>query len=229
MKQMRGYSDSVRKYRVSDILIYIIISLSILSIIFTYLGLGEYLYLSLNAVATKFTFHTFITSLFITYYNPYDLFFFFSMMLLFFMLYFTHKISRFLEMAMGKKFIIKLFLISGFFSIIFYVLLRLALILYYPIDDTLYADSVGLLWGGIYGLITFTIFPSMNRETSAYLTFVRVRMTGKSFLFCIIFIRVFFGLIYGLTYSLLSFLFYLPELGGILGSYIVYKYRIFTK
>ncbi len=226
---MRGYSDNVRKYRVSDILMFIIISLSILSIILTYFGVGEYLYLSLNAIVTKFTFYTFITSLFITYYNPYDPFFFFSMMLLFFMLYFTYKMSRFLEMGMGKKFIAKLFLISGFFSVIIYILLRLALLAYYPIVNNEFADGVGLLWGGIYGLITFTIFPSMKRETSAYLTLVRVRMTGKSFLFCIIFIRVFFGLMYGLTISLLYFLFYLPELGGILGSYIVYRYRVFSK
>jgi len=223
---MRGYSDNVRKYRVSDILMFIIISLSILSIILTYFGVGEYLYLSLNAIVTKFTFYTFITSLFITYYNPYDPFFFFSMMILFFMLYFTHKMSRFLEMGMGKKFIVKLFLISGFFSVIIYILLRLALLAYYPIYDTQYLDGVGLLWGGIYGLITFTIFPSMKRETSA---FVRVRMTGKSFLFCIIFIRVFFGLMYGLYYSYLNFLFYIPELGGILGSYIVFRYRFFSK
>jgi len=229
LRQMRGYSDKISQYKATDILFFLIISLSILAVIFSLSNLGEYLFLSLNAVATKFTLHTFITSLFIDKFNPYDPFFFFSIIFIFIMLFFTYKITRFIEMGMGKKFIVKLFLISGFFSIVFYILLRLALLAYYPIDDPLYLDGVGLLWGGIYGLITFTIFPSMNRETSAYLTFVRFRMTGKSFLFMIIFIRVFFGLIYGLSISPLYFLFYLPELGGILGSYVVYKYRIFTK
>lgn len=229
LKQMRGYSDKRSQYKATDILFFLIISLSILAMIFSFFGLGEYLFLSLNAVVTKFTFHTFITSLFIDYFNPLDPFFFFSIIFIFIMLYFTYKLSRFLEMGMGKKFIVKLFLISGFFSIVFYILLRLALLAYYPIDDPSYLDGVGLLWGGIYGLITFAIFPSMNRETSGYLTLVRFRMSGKSFLFMIIFIRAFFGLIYGLTISLLYFLLYLPELGGILGSYIVYRYRIFTK
>ena len=229
VRQMRGYSDKIRQYKATDILFFLIISLSILAVIFSFLGIGEYLFLSLNAVATKFTFHTFITSLFIDYFNPLDPFFFFSIIFIFIMLYFTYKLARFLEMGMGKKFIVQLFLISGFFSIVFYILLRLALIAYYPIVNNEFADGVGLLWGGIFGLITFTIFPSMNRETSAYLTLVRVRMTGKSFLFMIIFIRLFFGLIYGLFYSYLYFLLYLPELGGILGSYIVYRYRIFTK
>ncbi len=229
MKQMQGYSDKIRKYKATDILFFFILFFSVLSIIFTALGIPEYLLLSLNAVATKFTFHTFITSLFIDPINPNDFFFFFSIMFIFIMLYFTYKITRFIEIGMGKRFIFKLYFISGFFSILFYILLRLALILYYPLDDPLYLDGVGLLWGGIYGLITFTIFPSMNRETQAYLTMVRVRMSGKSFLFLIIFFRVFIGLIYGLSINLLYFLFYLPELGGIIGSYVVYKYRIFTK
>jgi len=226
---MQGYSDKISQYKATDILFFLIISLSIVAVILSFLGLGEYLFLSLNAVATKYTFHTFITSLFIDYFNPLDPFFFFSMIFIFIMLYFTYKLSKFIEMGMGKKFIVKLYLISGFFSIVFYILLRLALLAYYPILNNEFADGVGLLWGGIYGLITFTIFPSINRETSAYLTFVRMRMTGKSFLFMIIFIRAFFGLIYGLFYSYLYFLLYLPELGGILGSYIVYRYRIFTK
>lgn len=229
MKQMRGYSDKIRKYKGTDILFFSILVLSVLAMIFNFLEIQEYILLSLNAVTTKFTFYTFITSLFVDPINPLDPFFFFSIMFIFIMLYFTYKITRFIEMGMGKRFLFKLFFVSGFFSIVFYILLRLALLWYYPIDDPLYLDGVGLLWGGIYGLITFTIFPSMNRETKAYLTLVRFRMSGKSFLFLIIFFRLFIGLIYGLFYSYLYFLFYLPELGGILGSYIVYKYRIFTK
>jgi hypothetical protein len=144
------------------------------------------------------------------------------------MYYFTYKLAKFIEMANGAKFLVKLFLFSGLFSMVFYFIIRFALIGYYPVIFNSYLDAVGLVWGGIYGIISFTIFPSINRETTAMLTFVRMRMTGKSFLFILIFIRLFFGLIYGL-YEPLYILFYLPELGGILAAYIAFKYRIFSR
>lgn len=227
LKQLRGYSDTARRYQGTDIIFLLLISLTVMAMIFVYFGLGEWMYLSLNALATKFTFHTLFTSIFIDRINPYDPFFFFALFFVFIMLYFTYKITKLIEMANGMKFVIKLFLFSGFFAIIFYFLLRVALISYYPIYINSFRDSVGLLWGGIYGLISFIIFPTIDREKSALLAFVRVRMTGKAFLYMIILIRLLFGLIYGLTYDLLFFLVYLPELGGILGSYLVYKYKIF--
>ena len=224
------------QYQGTNVIFILIISLTIMAMFFSFYGLGEYLYLSLNALATKFTFHTLFTSIFIDPINPNDPFFFFSLMFIFIMLFFTSKIAKLIEMARGTKFLVFLFLISGFFSIIFYFLLRLALIVYYPIFGSFlnwggfkFLDGVGLVWGGIYGVITYTIFPSLNRETSALVTFVRVRMTGKSFLYMIIIFRLFFGLLYGFTYDFLYFLYYLPELGGILGSYVVYKYRLLSK
>lgn len=217
------------QYQGTKVIFILIIGLTITAMFFSFYGIGEYFYLSLNALATKFTFHTLFTSIFIDQINPYDPFFLFSLMFIFIMLYFTNKIAKLIEMARGTKFIVYLFLISGFFSIIFYFLLRLALIVYYPIYSYSFFDGVGLVWGGIYGVITYTIFPSLNRETSALVTFVRVRMTGKAFLYMIIVFRLFFGLLYGFTYGFLNFLYYLPELGGILGSYVVYKYRLFSK
>ena len=227
-RSSRRFDRTTSQFQGTKVIFILIIVLTILAMFFAFYGLREYFYLSLNALATKFTFHTLFTSIFIDQINPYDPFFFFSLMFIFIMLYFTNKIAKIIEMARGTKFLVYLFLISGFFSIIFYFLLRLALILYYPISDPLFLDGVGLVWGGIYGVITYTIFPSLNRETSALVTFVRVRMTGKAFLYMIIVFRLFFGLLYGFTYGFLNFLYYLPELGGILGSYIVYKYRLFS-
>jgi hypothetical protein len=131
-------------------------------------------------------------------------------------------------MANGTKFLVKLFILSGLFSMLFYFILRTALLPFYPVIYDSFADAVGLVWGGIFGLISFTIFPTINKETTAMLTFIRMRMTGRSFLFMLIFIRLFFSLIYGL-YNPVYILFYLPELGGILAAYIVFKYRLFSR
>jgi len=231
-RSSRRLGITTSQFQGTKVIFILIIGLTIAAMFFSFYGLREYLYLSLNALANEFTYHTLFTSIFIDQINPYDPFFFFSLMFIFIMLYFTNKISKIIEMARGTKFLVYLFLISGFFSILFYFLLRLALILYYPILDPLFLDGVGLVWGGIYGVISYTIFPSLNRETSALVTFVRVRMTGKAFLYMIIIFRLFFGLLYAFTdpiYGFLNFLYYLPELGGILGSYIVYKYRLFSK
>lgn len=235
-RSSRRFDRATSQFQATKVIFILIIVLTISAMFFSFYGIGEYLFLSLNGLATKFTFHTLFTSIFIDPINPYDPFFFFSLMFIFIMLFFTNKIAKIIEMARGSKFLVYLFLISGFFSILFYFLLRLALILYYPIFGSFldwgglkFLDGVGLVWGGIYGVITYTIFPSLNRETSALVTFVRVRMTGKAFLYMIIIFRLFFGLLYGFTYDFLYFLYYLPELGGILGSYVVYKYRLFSK
>ena len=197
--------------------------------IFNYYGLRQYLSLSLNSIIYNFTYYTFISSLFIDQINPYDPFFFFSLILTFFMLFFTYLIARIIEMANGTRFLFKLFLFCGFFSILFYFLLRLVLITYYPITDFSFLDSVGLAWGGIFGLMTYSIFPAMNQKLTGIITFIPLRMKARTFLIIIIMFRLIPGLIYGLYYTPLYFLLYFPELGGILGSYFVFKYRIFKR
>jgi hypothetical protein len=227
-KQTPAYLSKFLKFKGANTIFLLIAVLTILGMIFTASGIEEYLFLSLNAVATKFTYHTFFTSLFIDATNPLDIFFFFLVFFIIIMFYFTYKLAKFIEMANGTKFLVRLFIITGLFSMFIYFLLRLALITYYPILPDSFFDGVGLVWGGIYGIISFTIFPSLNRETTAMLTFIRMRMTGKSFLFMLIFIRLFFGLIYGL-YEPIYLLYYLPELGGILGAYLVYRIRLLKR
>ncbi|MFX0025353.1 MAG: AN1-type zinc finger domain-containing protein [Candidatus Hermodarchaeota archaeon] len=216
------------QYIGTKILIIMIISFSILGLIFMSLNIGEYIYLSLNALVTKYTYHTLITSLFI---NPIDLlnpFFMFTIILIFIMLFITYMIARIIEISKGTKFLFQLFFFSGIFSIIFYFLLRLALITIYPIDLTFY-DGVGLVWGGIYGIISYTIFPAMQRDLTGIVAIIPIRMKGRSFLLIIILFRLIPGILYGLFYHPIYFLFYLPELGGILGSYLVFKYQLFTR
>lgn len=226
-KQMRRYSSKRSQFQGIKVILLIIISFSAVAIIFRSLGLEEYVFLSLNAIIFKFTYHTFITSLFIYSINPFDYFFFFSMILIFIIFYFAYLMGKMVETAFGTGFLVKLFLFSGFISILFYIILRLGIAFYYPLDSLSNFDSVGLVWGGLYGLFTFTIFPAMNQRLTARVVIIPIRMSGKSFLLIIILFRLIPGLIYGLSGSFLYFLYYLPELGGVLGSYLVYKYRMF--
>ncbi len=226
-KQMRRYSSKRSQFQGIKVILLLIISFSIVAIIFRILGIEEYVFLSLNAIIFKFTYHTFITSLFIYSINPFDYFFIFSMILIFIIFYFAFLMGKMVETAFGTRFLVKLFLFSGFVSIIFYIILRLGLAFYYPLDILSNFDSVGLVWGGLYGLFTFTIFPAMNQRLTARVMIIPIRMSGKSFLLMIILFRLIPGLLFGLSGSFLYFLYYLPELGGVLGSYLVYKYRLF--
>ena len=227
IKLYRDYPTRKIKFQGIKILLVLIVIFSIISVVFGVYGIDEYIFLSLNAIVYKFTFHTFITSILIYPINPFNPLFFFSVLFIAIMFYIAYVMGKMIEGMFGQKFLFKLFAFSGFISILFYLLLRIALINYLPILNTLFFDGVGLAWGGIFGLFTFTIFPAMNQKLTAYLMLIPVRMSGKSFLFIIILFRLIPGLFYGLAYSPIYFLFYIPELGGILGAYLVYKYDLF--
>jgi hypothetical protein len=230
LKQARKFPRMTPTFQGAKSIIIIIIVLSVTATIFEQFGIGEYLLLSLDALVSKFTFHTIFTSLFIDRMGQLNTFFFFTLVLTFFMLYFTYIISKIVEMTNGTKFLVKLFVFSGSISVAFYFILRFALIPIYPINDpfSLFSDGVGLAWGGIFGLLSFSIFPSMNRRLTGMVTFIPLRMKGKSLLLILILFRLIPGFLFGIS-NPLALLFYLPELGGILGSYLVYKYRLFKK
>jgi hypothetical protein len=223
----RDYSTKKTEFQGIKIILLLIVIFSITAVIFRAYGIDEYISLSLNGVVLKFTYHTFITSLFIYPIDPFDTLFFFSIIFIALMFYFAYIMGKLIERMFGQKFLFKLFLFSGFISILFYLLLRLALIAIIPIVNIFWIDAVGLAWGGIFGLFTFTIFPAMNQKLTSYLALIPVRMSGKSFLFIIILFRLIPGVFYGLAASPIYFLLYLPELGGIFGSYLVYKYNLF--
>jgi len=214
------------KYNYTKILFSIIIITSIVALIFDYFGISQFIYLSLNGVIFEFAFHTFFSSLFISFSSSYPYFSvgnaIINLFFLGFMMFFLYFMARNIEFSYGAAHLFKLFFISGLFSVLFYGLLRIALSFYSPIN--IYPVYVGLAWGGIYGLISFIIFPMMNKKIRALMTFVPMRLSGKSFLIMIIAIRLLFGLIYSVI-DPLSILYYFPELGGILGSFIYYKYK----
>ena len=231
-KTMKGYRDSYRttpQYNYTKILFALIIIFSISSLIFLANGVGQYIFLNLPGLIYNYTYHTFITALFISS-SGYITSAFISLFFLFIMLFFLYFMARNIEYTYGPKFLIQLYIICCLFSALFFILLRLSLVSFSPLEEShltniLYSwENFGFAWGGIYGLIAFSIFPIMNRRITALMTFIPLRMRGRSFLLMIIFIRLIPGLLFSFS-SPLYLLLYLPELGGILGAYIVFKFK----
>lgn len=218
-RTLRSYQKSYEKhslYQGTKSLFIMIIIFSIVGLVFTYNYIPEYFYLSLYGLVNKFTYYTFFTSLFISSGDVISLFFLFIML---FILYFM---ARNIELSLGTKFLIKLYIICCLFTALFYVLLRLSLIAIYPINS--FILYTGLAWGGILGLLSYSLFPIMNKKITAFMYFLPVRMNGRSFLLIIIILRLFPVLLF-VWYDPAYIVFYLPELGGILGAYIIYKYQ----
>ena len=136
--------------------------------------------------------------------------------------------ARNIESIKGTKFIIKLYIISSLFSAFVYVLLRVLFISIYPLNPDSLPLDVGLAWGGILGLLSYSIFPMMDRKITALMYFIPIRMKGKFFLLIIVLLRLIPVLFY-VWYWPFYVVIYLPELGGILGAYIVYKYQILRR
>ncbi len=231
-KTLRIYGKSQKattNYNYTKILFATIIITSITALFFDSYVISQYIYLSLDKVLSEYTVHTFFTSLFISTssFGISNLSAIINLFFLFFMLFFLYFMARNIEISHGASFLIKLYIISGLFSALFYILLRLSLLGFIPLDSTpqIY---VGLAWGGLYGIISYIIFPMMSVKRRAIATFIPMRMSGRSFLITIVLIRLIFGLLYAF-YSLAYLLIYLPELGGILGSYLVYKYKFLSR
>ena len=223
-KTLRSYQRPYKRktqYQGTKILFVTIIIFTIVGVSLRY-SIPEYIYLSLNGVIYKYMYHTFFTALFISSYNIIELFFLFIML---FILYFM---ARTIESIHGTKFIIKLYIISSLFSAFVYVLLRLLFIPIYPIDSVDSTLYVGLAWGGILGLLSYSIFPMMNRKLTALMYFLPIRMKGRFLLFIIVLLRLIPVLFY-VWYWPYYVVLYLPELGGILGAYIVYRYQFLRR
>ncbi|MCJ7651629.1 MAG: hypothetical protein MUP85_23725, partial [Candidatus Lokiarchaeota archaeon] len=197
-----------------------ILVFSIVASFFAANNLQLYIYFSLKGLINNFAFHTILTSLFITEIDLFSFYAFIDIFFLAIMLFFTYLLSRSIEIRFGSFFLFKLFIISSFFSLLLFTLLRFTLIGLFPIN--LFAIPMGFAWGGILGLISYSIFPMMNQEITALMMIIPVRLKGKTFLIIIILLRI-FPLLFSPFYS---FVFYLPDLGGILGAYLLFRYQI---
>jgi len=197
-------------------LLILIVVTSILASILMNIGLGSYIFFSLHGLYNYFAWHTILTSIFITELNIFSFAFIIEIFFLIIMLFFTYLLSRSIEVGFGSWFLVKLYLISTLFSVFFYTLLRLTLIGIFPID--IYSFPIGFAWGGLLGLISYSLFPMMNQEVTALMVIIPMRMRGRSFLYIIIILRLF-----PLLINPLYFIYYLPDLGGILGAYLLFK------
>jgi hypothetical protein len=199
-------------------LLILIILTSIIASILLNVGLGPYIFFSLFGLYNNFAIYTIITSLFITSFDIFSFAFFIEIFFMIIMLFFTYLLSRSIEIGLGSWFLVKLYIISGLFSALFYTLLRFTIISIFPIQ--FYFFPIGFAWGGILGLISYSLYPMMNQEITALMVIIPMRMKGRSFLLVIILMRL-FPLIFYPGY----FIYYLPDLGGILGSYLLFKYQ----
>jgi len=222
-KTLKTYENSQKLYSKptqfsgTKTLFLIIIIFSIVGIFFSLNEVPQYMYLSLHSLIFDFTYHTFITSLFT---SEVDFFGFFFLIIMLMFLYFM---ARTIEARKGSKFLIKLYIISTLFSALFYILLRLSLHFIIPIE--LYAVPVGFAWGGILGLLSYSLFPIMNQQITSMMYFLPIRLKGRTFLYIIILFRLLPGILFAFS-NPLYLLFYLPDLGGILGAYIVYRTQL---
>jgi membrane associated rhomboid family serine protease len=224
-KTLKTYENSQKLYGKptqflgTKILFLMIMIFSIVGIIFDIFGLPQYIYLSLHSLIFDFTYHTLITSLFVSERS------FFGFFLLIIMMLFLYFMARNIEARKGPKFLVKLYIVSSLVSALFYILLRLSLHFYLPIEIIEYSVLVGFAWGGILGLLSYSLFPIMNQQITAMMYFLPIRLKGRTFLYIIILFRLIPGLLLAFG-NPLAVLFYLPDLGGILGAYIVYRTQL---
>ncbi|TFG27164.1 MAG: hypothetical protein EU532_08040 [Promethearchaeota archaeon] len=203
-------------YKGTKFLVWMILIFSVVALISTFLGFFPYIYFSLQGLVYYYTYHTLFTAMFVGSEGI------FGLLLLFIILYFLYYMARYIEVQYGTKFLINLYILCCLSSAMIYIWLRLLLNLYYPIET--YGVYVGLAWGGILGILSFTLFPYYNRKITGLMYFIPMRVKGKTFLLIIILARVIPGLFYTFL-NPLNMLYYIPDLGGILAAYIVYYHK----
>ena len=175
------------------------------------------LYLSLSSLSfLEFYIWTFFTAPFVYYSgSPFGIF------LLFFFILIFYNTIRIIEMRFGGKFLLQLFLISTFFSGVLYVLLWLP---FYMVNPSMNIYPIGLAFGGIIGIISFLIYFSMNTEMTMLIMFIPMRMKGKVILLLLALLIVIPALLLAI-FEPEAIIVFLPDLGGFIGSYLIFKYK----
>jgi membrane associated rhomboid family serine protease len=159
---------------------------------------------------------TLITSLFVSYTQ--DLFGLFFLIILIILFYIMIKN---LERTFGTKFLLKLYFICGFMTGLFYITLWLALQSFY---GDIIVVPIGLASGALLGVISFMIFLNINREMTFLVFFMPIRMKGRTIIIFLVLLNLIPGLLLALG-NPLYLMVYLPDLGGIFGSYLVYFFK----
>ncbi|MFX1449151.1 MAG: AN1-type zinc finger domain-containing protein [Promethearchaeota archaeon] len=212
-KTIKLYKSYDTKRTKKNVTLYLLITISVMSVVsmvFPYeLALSSLSFLG-------FYLWTFATSVFVNF--IYD---FFGLIFLFILMIFFYMLIKNIEQAFGTKFLIRLYLICALFSGLVYLILWLILASLGDIIPIPY----GLASGALIGVICFTIYINWNRQMTFLIFFMPIRMKGKTIIAFLILIKLVPGLLFAIsdTYVLLI---YLPDLGGILASFLVYNYKI---
>ena len=210
IKYYESYDNKKTKTSSITYLIIAIFIMSIASMVYPlYLTLSSYSFLG-------FYFWTFITSLFVSYTSDFFGLFFLAILILFF-----YMIIKNIERVFGTKFLLQLYFICAFFTGLVYILLLLLLQLIY---GSVIVVPYGLASGALLGVICFMIFMNWDREMTFLIFFLPIRMKGKTIIILLVLLKVVPGLLFAMG-NPLYLLVYLPDLGGILASYLVHYYK----
>ena len=163
---------------------------------------------------------TLLTSFFVSYTQDFfGLFFLIILIILFYMM------IKNLERTFGTKFLLKLYFVSGFITGLFYVLLWLFLQIF---SFGIIVVPIGLASGALLGVICFMIFLNINREMTFLMFFIPIRLKGRTIIIFLILLNLIPGLLLAIG-DPLFLLVYLPDLGGIFASYLVYFFKFKVK
>ncbi len=187
-----------------------------------YTPIRPYILLNLNNLLGNFLIHflTILTSIFTTI-NPISLIF--TLLILFWS-------GKVIELQMGTKFLVTLYILSGIangFAILFLQSIGLVIHNQFFLSMTINSNLFSTQNGAYYGLMVFLLYRvGLDREMRFYLYFIPIRLKARYILYFIIGINVIFGG-YGLVILLLgnaqgasNILLYFPPLAGILvGAY----------
>jgi len=176
------------------------------------------LYLALSRFSfLDFWLWTFVTSVFVSYTSDFFGLFFLVIIILFF-----YMIIKNIERAFGTKFLLRLYLACALFSGLVYFTLWIILEMF---SGFIIIIPYGLASGALLGVICFTIFINWNREMTFLIFFIPIRLKGKTIITFLILIKLIPGLLFAIG-SPPVLLIYLPDLGGLLASYLVYNYKM---
>ena len=214
-KLYKNYNSKPTQNNGTKILIIVIIVLSIASMVI------NPLYLTLSRLSfLDFWLWTFVTSVFVSYIS--DLF---GLFFLFIIILFFYMIIKNIEQAFGTKFLLRLYLtcalLSGLVYFIFWIILE---VLFVPSGFGI-VIPYGLASGALLGVICFMIFINWNRQMTFLIFFIPIRMRGKTIIIFLILMRLIPGLLFAIDFPP-ALIIYLPDLGGILASYLVYNYKL---
>jgi len=216
IKLYKSYNFKPTQNKGTNILIITILVMSIASFIINplFLTLSRHSFLD-------FWLWTFITSVFVSYISDIFGFFFLIIIIIFF-----YMIIKNIERAFGTKFLLRLYLTCALFSGLVYFILWIILEMFLmPSGFLLFPIPYGLASGALLGVICFTIFMNWNREMTFLIFFMPIRLKGKTIITFLILIKLIPGLLFAFNYPPVL-LIYLPDLGGLLASYLVYNYKM---